>query len=147
MPLPKIADCYKPIPQPKITGRLMQFSSAVDNVKNKTWSLDEFKNFIDSLLKTMVEKGREIRTLEIPPEVYHEFEEELHIGYKGIDLFEQGMVELSYYIQDQNEEHLDRGLQLLEEGNDTINDALRINHETQERLEELYNSEGGLPPI
>lgn len=145
--LPKLSAGYKPPPPQKVTGRFNRFKDAIGNVKNKKWSADEFKKFLDEISKNLYSRGQEIRNVEIPSEIMSEFEEELSIGLEGINLFEGGMKELSLYLEDKKEEHLDKGLKLIEEGNNKINEAMIINRENREKLEEMYDAAGGEAPM
>lgn len=145
--LPKLSAGYKPPPPQKTIGRLKQFKDAVEKVKNKKWSDRDFKKFLDDISQNLTTRAGEIKDVEIPAEIKSEFEEELAIGFDGINLFEEGMKELYLYLGDHSQVSLDKGLKLIEEGNDKINEAMKINRENREKLEEMYDAEGGAPAI
>lgn len=145
--LPKISAGYKPPPPQKVIGRFNQFKDAVENIKNKKWSVKDLKKFLDDISKNLDIRAREIKEVEIPSEIAAEFKDELAIGFDGINLYENGMKELYSYLENQNLEHLDKGLELIKEGNDKINEAIKINRENREKLEELYDAEGGRSPM
>lgn len=140
--LPKMPANYE-APRPVITERLQKFIDAVDNLKNRVWSADEFKDFLDTMSKTLAEKANDIRSVEIPQEMMEDFMQEMSVGLEGINLYEHGMTELYMIFKDNNVNHLDTGLAYIEEGNNKINEAMRINRENRQKMDELYNPEVG----
>jgi len=45
---------------------------------------------------------------------------------------------MMHYLDDQNPEHIEYGLELVHQGNESINKAMRINRENRRKLEEMY---------
>ena len=123
---------------PKVNERYMQLKNAGEKVKVGEWTVDEYSSFLDNMMNVLMQKEQEIREIEIPDEASEEFREELEAGFSGIDLYNQGIAEMRLFIDDLNSEHIDRGLQLVSDGNERINDAMRINRENRRKLEEMY---------
>jgi len=42
------------------------------------------------------------------------------------------------YLENQDPNHIDYGLELVHEGNEKINEAMKINRENRKKLEEMY---------
>jgi len=140
--LPKVTESYE-APRPVITERLQKFIDAVENLKGGVWTRDEFKDFLDTMSKTLAEKSADIRSTEIPAEIAEDFIEEMSIGLEGVSLYEHGMSEMYLLFKDNDINHLDNGLSYIEEGNNKINEAMRINRENRKKLDELYNPDVG----
>lgn len=141
-PLPKMPAGYE-MPRPVITERLQKFIDAVENLKSGTWAPEEFKSFLDNMSRVLAERAADIRATEIPPEMAEDFSIELAVGLEGINLYEQGMTQMYQIFRDGDANHLDAGLDLMEQGNDKINEAMRINRENRQKMEELYNPDVG----
>lgn len=141
-PLPKMPAGYE-APRPVLTERLQKFIDAAENLKNGTWTLDDFKSFLDNMAQVLGEKAAEIRATEIPPEMFDDFSQELAVGLEGINLYEQGMAEMYHIFRDGDANHLDVALDLMEQGNEKINEAMRINRENRQKMEELYSPDVG----
>ena len=119
----------------RVLGRYNQFKRAVDNVKKGNWSDGEFHEFLFNIYETLSAKANEMREI-IESENYGEYaEEEVACGLAGLELFEAGMQEMSYFLEDGDTYHLDEGLAHIWEGNEKINEAMRINREKREDLE------------
>ena len=119
----------------RILGRYNQFKRAVDNVKAGTWTAEEFHEFLFNIYEDLSAKARELHEI-IETEKYIEYaEKEVHCGVAGLDLFEAGMHEMSVYLEDGDITHLDGGLARIWEGNEKINEAMRINRENREELD------------
>lgn len=119
-----------------INGRLHLIENAVSSVKDGSWSLEEFLDFMQELHNTLLTKEQEIRDIVIPEEATGEFQEELNVGFSGIYLYNQGIGLMLGYEGDDNTEMLDEGLEYVRQGNERINEAMRINLASRSKLEE-----------
>jgi acyl-CoA reductase-like NAD-dependent aldehyde dehydrogenase len=135
--LPQIVS-HVPREADKVLARYNQLKEASDKVKMRQWSLQEFAGYMENIAQVLAEKEEEIREIEIPEEGYEDFADELEVGFNGIALYNEGISHMMLYIEDQNPEHLDYGLELVLQGNDLLNEAMKINRETRRRLEEMY---------
>lgn len=119
----------------RVLGRYNQFKRAVDNVRSEAWSPEEFNEFLVNIYEDLSAKAQEMREI-IATENYGEFaKDEVECGLAGLDLFESGMQELSVFLEDGEFVHLDEGLALIWEGNEKINEAMRLNREGRDNLD------------
>ncbi|MFP4498380.1 MAG: hypothetical protein ACLFQV_09240 [Vulcanimicrobiota bacterium] len=122
----------------KEMGRYNQLREAVEKIKSGEWSIDEYADFIENIAEALAQKETEIRDIEIPEEAYDDFAEELEVGFNGIALYNEGVSHMMLYLEDENVEHLDYGLELAYQGNEQINEAMCINRRNRRKLEEMY---------
>ena len=134
--LPKMAQT-EVAPPPKVNERYNQLRNAGDRVKSGEWTVDEYSDFLAGISNALAQKEMEIREIEIPEESYEDFREELEIGFSGIELYNQGISEMRLYIEDLDPARIDCGLELIADGNDRINEAMRINRENRREIEEM----------
>ncbi len=122
--------------QPSGHDRLRQFEEAVDNVRNGAWSLEQFDKFLHDINEVLTAKEREIHDIAIPEEASAEFKEELEIGFSGIALYNQGIAQMMKYVTTGEEKYLDSGISYVRKGNERILEAMRVNRENRDKLEE-----------
>jgi len=125
-------------PPTKVNERYMQLKDAGDKAKSGEWSIEEYGQFLHEIQQILAQKEAEIKEIEIPEEALDEFAEELDVGFGGIELYNQGIATMMLYLEDQDPNHIDYGLELVHEGNEKINEAMRINRENRKKLEEMY---------
>lgn len=119
----------------RVLGRYNQFKRAVDNVRSEAWSPEEFNEFLVNIYEDLSAKAQEMREI-IVNENYGDYaKEEVECGLAGLDLFEAGMQELSLLLEDGEFVHLDEGLSLIWEGNEKINEAMRLNREGRDNID------------
>lgn len=119
----------------RIVGRYNQFKRAVDNVREGTWTAEEFHDFLVNIYETLSAKAQECREI-IVAENYEELsQEEVSSGASGMDLYEAGMQEMWLFLEDGEFVHLDEGLALIWEGNEKINEAMRLNRVERDNLD------------
>jgi len=135
--LPKMTQAEM-APPAKVNERYMLLKDAGEKVRSGEWSVEEFISFLKNISAILSQKEQEIREIEIPSEAIAEFEEELNMGFSGIELYNQGISEMMLYAEDLNPEHLENGVEMIREGNERINEAMRINRENRRKLEEMY---------
>lgn len=126
-------------PPPIVNRRYMLIKTACDKVRSGEWDLNKFGEFVYEVKQSLLEKVEEIKDIGIPEEAMDEFVEELETGYTGVELYLRGVELLILFLSEQKAEHLDQGIVLIAEGNDKINEAMRINRENRRKLEELYS--------
>ncbi len=129
---------------PRVQDRLQQIEAAVTRVTSGEWNPDEFARFLEETAQILAEKERAIRDITIPDEAAEDFREELEIGYTGIDLYNQGVQRMFDFLSDSDPDHLEAGLDLVRQGNEHVNEAMRINRENRRKLEELYSDTSNL---
>lgn len=125
-------------PPDKVTDRYNQLKEASDKVLNGEWTIEEYGEFLENIAQVLAQKEVEIREIEIPEESYDDFAEELEVGFNGIALYNEGIAHMMLYLEDQNPENIEYGLELVWQGNEQINEAMRINRENRRKLEEMY---------
>lgn len=137
VPLPKAAEGSQQsslegaqpdiVPEEDETSRYGDIKEAVEKMQSGEWTLEEYEYFMQDLMQLLMSFEQEIRDVEIPEESYDEFNNELETGFTGVNLYNEGLATLMLYVDDQNPVHLENGLQLVWEGNEKINEAIRIN--------------------
>ena len=122
----------------KIAGRFTQFRDAVERVKEGHWSSEEFLEFLQNIYALLSEKRAGTEQL-IQETGYEEYaDDEVSQGRDGMDQYELGMQELSLFLEDGETDHLDQGLDLIWQGNERLNDAMRINRAERKKLEDEW---------
>lgn len=134
--LPKMPDTEFH-PPPKVNQRFSQLKEAGEKAKSGEMSVEDFAAYLENVTAVLAQKAQEIHEIEIPPEALDDFAEELEVGFAGIELYEKGIAEMKQFVEDQNAEHIDQGIELIRQGNDRINEAMRINRENRRKLEEM----------
>ena len=137
-PIPRMSHMVSSSPPAKVNDRYLQIKDASDKVLAGQWTIDEYAKYLHDLREEIKQKEREIKEVEIPEESMEEFAEELTVGYHGIDLYNEGISYLMKYTEDGNPINVTHGMQLIYEGNEKINDAMRINRENRKKIEEYY---------
>ncbi|MDQ7824781.1 MAG: zinc ribbon domain-containing protein [Candidatus Eremiobacteraeota bacterium] len=125
-------------PPTKVNERYMQLKEAGEKAKSGEWTIEQYGKFLQDIQAILAQKEQEIREIEIPEEAIEEFAEELEVGFNGIELYNQGIANMLLFLEDKNADHIDYGLELVHEGNEKINEAMRINRENRRKLEEMY---------
>jgi hypothetical protein len=126
-------------PEPeRVNERLIQLEDAARKTAEGEWSAEELGEFLDGIIRILNEREQQIREIEIPPEAVEDFREELEVGFSGIQLYTEGVQRMLLFVEDPNPAHLEEGLELARQGNDHINEAMRINRENRRKLEEMY---------
>ena len=121
-----------------VMERYNQLREAADLVINGEWTIEEYGEYLENLAQVLAQKEQEIRDIEIPEEAYEDFEDELAVGFEGITLYNEGIAHMMLYLDDQDPAHIDHGLELVRQGNENINDAMKINRQNRRKLEEMY---------
>lgn len=121
-----------------VMERYYQLREAGDLVVNGEWTVEEYGEFLENISQVLAKKEHEIRDIEIPEEAYDDFSEELEVGFNGIALYNEGIAHMMLYLEDEDPENIEYGLQLVYEGNESINQAMKVNRENRRKLEEMY---------
>ena len=132
--LPKLAYTIDMAVVEKVDDRLHRFVEAAQNVQSGEITLDEFTNFMETTYNRLKRIEDEIREIPVSEEIMESFEEELDVGFQGMELFNEGMEEMMAYADDEDPSHLSAGLRLIEQGNAMIHQARTINRERDSRL-------------
>lgn len=122
----------------RIRGRYRQFKEAVDKTRSGEWSAEEFQAFLMNTFELLTAKANECRTIIEEEEYEDDSPDEVREGLAGLDLYDAGMHEMYAYLEDGELEHLDEGLRLIYDGNEKINEAMRLNRETREDLDVAF---------
>lgn len=125
--------------QPEAIDRhLAEVEDACLRVASGEWSTDQFADYIDQLAEKLQERENFIRQIEIPPEAIEDMREELEVGFSGIAHWNDGVARMAQFVDEVDVTHLEEGLELCRQGNDLLNDAMRINRENFKRVETMY---------
>lgn len=122
------------------SGRVKQFADAVEKVRSEEWGPEEFYEFLSGVYEQLGNLRGEIEEI-INQNEYGEYAaEEVEHGLNGMNLFEEGMQEMSYYVEDGDLSHLDLGMEHIVEGNKMLNEAKRLNRSGRKELEEQWGT-------
>ncbi len=121
-----------------IDAHLKEFEDACQKAADGAWDIETFAEYINQLAEKLAEREDFIKQIEIPPEAIPEVKEELEIGFNGIALWNDGVAAAAQFIDEQDVSFLEEGLELVRQGNDHLNEAMRINRENFKRVEALY---------
>ncbi len=122
----------------KVAGRFQQFRDAVDRVKAGQWATEDFFEFLQNIYTLLADKRSGTEQL-IQESGYEEYaDDEVRQGRDGMDHYEMGMQEMSLFVEDGELSHLDLGLDLIWQGNERLNDAMRINRAERKKLEDEW---------
>ncbi|MBM3463384.1 MAG: hypothetical protein FJX76_14895 [Armatimonadetes bacterium] len=97
--------------------------------------MDAFKRFLDETSFKMAQKEQEIREIDIPPDAMDGLREELEVGFEGIDLYNQSLIQFRQFSTTSDPNFLRNGLELAWQGNERINEARRINRRNRALME------------
>lgn len=122
----------------KIDRHLQEVEDACQRIASGEWDTDQFADYIDQLAEKLQERENFIRQIEIPPEAIEDMREELEVGFSGISHWNDGVNRLAQFIEETDIAHLEEGLDLCRQGNDLLNEAMRINRENFKRVEAMY---------
>lgn len=132
--LPRMDETYV-VTVPTISGRLERIRDQAQNVVNGIISPQDFAVSITQTSAELALKAHEIRQAAEGENYWESAPEEMDAGLAGIQNFEAGLMELMAYTSDLDPNHIENGLELLQQGNGMINEAMRINREARHRLE------------
>ncbi|MGI5844223.1 MAG: zinc ribbon domain-containing protein [Candidatus Xenobium sp.] len=129
---------------PRVQDRLQQIEAAAARAASGEWNPEEFGRFLEETAGILAEKEQAIRDIPIPDEAVEDFREELEVGYMGIDLYTQGVQRMFDFVAETNPLILEEGLELVRQGNEFVNQAMRINRENRRKLEEMSTDASSL---
>ncbi len=121
-----------------IVSRYEDFRKAADKARSGQWSPQEFKQWLDKMVQDL--SGRRDYYVKVIKDTdYYDYrDEEVDMGMTGVLDYEAGMEEMAEFVEDQNPLHLDVALEKIWEGNEKINEAMRMNREFRRKLEEEW---------
>ncbi|MCL5036777.1 MAG: hypothetical protein M1269_06620 [Chloroflexi bacterium] len=117
------------------SGRLERIIDLTDLVREGQMEVADFTEEIAAIIKELSEKAREIMEIVEENNYGVHSPEEVEVGFEGIDAYEQGLALLLLYGDQMDPICLDRGIELIEEGNTKINEAMRLNRDRRTNLE------------
>ncbi|MBI3928288.1 MAG: hypothetical protein HY319_22280 [Armatimonadetes bacterium] len=122
----------------KRTSRYNQFREAGQKAKEGKWSPEEYADWLQNISRLLAQKARYLIDLYHSTGYYEYGAEEVEMGITGIQDYEQAMETMWEFIEDGDPRHIERGLELMWEGNEKINEAMRLNREFRRRLEDEW---------
>lgn len=132
--LPKI-DFASEVTMQRIFDRVDKIKDACEKVSSGGMTIEEFFQFIQTTFTNLTQRAQEITEIVNESNYASVSPEEVELGFAGMELYEQGLLELMAYAEDQDSAHLQNGLEMLTQGNDNINEAMRINRDNRSQLE------------
>lgn len=125
--LPKLAYTMEMASVEEIMDLYYKLADMSSRVLTGQINMHQFENMLAAQMEKQHAMEQELRDLDIDEELWPDFEEEMEIGFTGIDMVNEGMETIALYIDDQNPEHIDRGLEMVKKGSININKANRLN--------------------
>ena len=130
-PLPRM-EIFQVLQPTVVTGRLRKIQNYIESVQREDISLEEFSEFIRTTYDILVQKSVEIQEF-VDSTCYRDISpEEVEIGYEGMCSYEEGLQEMYLFIEDLDPIHLTVGMEMVVQGNNSINEAMRINRENRD---------------
>lgn len=136
--LPKVAQTAEAFAHQTVNERYLQLKDAGDKVLGGEWTKEQYASFLDHIGRVLARKEQEIRDIEIPSEAYEDFRAELELGFQGIEMYNRGIATMRLYLADKNPAHVHEGLELILDGNEAINEAMRLNRENRRKMEDAF---------
>lgn len=124
--------------------RVSEFQQAADRILSEEWSVDQFLDYLEGQAECFFEYEEAIRGIQIPHEAIEDFRDELQRGFKGLALYQEGINTMKLFVDTQDTVYLEDGIELVRQGNDLLNDAIRINFQQRQKHEELYLDSSGV---
>ena len=104
-------------------------------MRNGEITAEEFSETLTNIAIELANKTDEIVEEVESSGYYSDASEEVEAGFKGIDLYEQGLAKMILFLGEGNSDYLDEGLELITQGNDFINEAMRLNRDARRSLD------------
>jgi len=124
-----------------VYDRYVRIRQMCEGVATGSLSIDDFKRTLDEMSFKMAQKEQEIREIDIPPEAADSLREELEVGFEGIELYNQAVLQFRQFVNTKSPQQLKDGLELAWAGNEKINEARRINRRNREVMEAEVEAE------
>lgn len=112
---------------PRITTRLVQIQTAVQNLVTGQMTTGEFEEFLNETAAFFFDKYDEIKKMNIPLDMTGEVKRELEMGLLGIETFLSSIEILKEYIRDRKATLLEEGVKTARKASDLVNTALAMN--------------------
>lgn len=108
----------------------------IGKLQSGEWTTDEFAEFIDMCYKIVEEEHASVRSSYEGDEGFKRDERRMVRGCEeGFGCFLAGLEELAAYADDEDEAHLQRGLDLYKKGNRLMNEVLFYLDDALEEVE------------
>lgn len=143
--LPKLAYTMEMASVDVVLDLYYKFADKVAQLRTGQITLDEFTEYIDYQADKQARMEEDIKNTDIHEEIMEDFEEELELGFSGIEKVNEGIDLMIRFIEEeQTPTLLDQGLELIKEGCRLINKAKNVNRERDKKWShyaELQRSE------
>ncbi|MDQ7823570.1 MAG: zinc ribbon domain-containing protein [Candidatus Eremiobacteraeota bacterium] len=134
--------CFSPLPRLElfqvfeptiVTGRVKKIQTHCEMIQKTEITPEEFSEFVTVTYEELTRISGEIQEI-VDSAGYRDISpDEVEIGYEGMTLYEQGLQEIYLYVEDMNPEHFSAGMEMINQGNLKINEAMKINRDNRER--------------
>lgn len=121
-----------------ITERYDQFRSAGMKAKSGEWSRHELQEWLGQMSKRLAARAQFLIDTIRQTGYYDYRSDEVDMGMTGVLDYEEGMELMRQFVEDGNPLHIDDALEKIWEGNEKINEAMRMNREFRRQLEEEW---------
>lgn len=132
---------------PRLTSQLVALEQAANHAVAGRMTLEAFRDLVDRVAERIRSQLERVRALEIPPDLRAEIRDELHAGDKGAKLYLEALRDLVTYTTTRDLVHLQVGIEKARTANELLNQAVRLNWETQDTylqsLEDFAGHMGG----
>ena len=122
----------------RVTQRFDMFKEICQHVKLGEISSEEFGAWLSQHYAVMKERA-EAYVAYMEESGYYEYQtEEVELSFEGIGDYDEGVSELFAFVSDGELTHIDLALELIWQGNEKINEAMRVNRDFRKGLEEEF---------
>lgn len=115
---------------PKLTAHLTKLEQAAKDVSLGQITLEEFLTLVSYFQNLFRTKLAEVEAIDIPDDFRDEMKPEMSAGRRGVELYISALYDFREYADSGDLQLLQIGLDKAREGNDLINEALRLNWTT-----------------
>lgn len=122
------------LPPPEDNERVLLLAQACELVRARTWSLTEFRQYLNDFETEQARREKGIRGVDIPFGLEEDFAEEQQVGFDGVEACNRGLQLLEGYDPEATGDYpLSEGLRLFYQGILGVKEAMKINRRSYGR--------------
>lgn len=116
-----------------------KLKEAAEKIQSGESTQEQYVKILDQISTTISEALYDMKSIEIPDNV-HPLEKEvsrecLKLEIPAVECFLKGVNEMRFFLEDSNQQHISKGLDLACEGNETLNNVLKMARTALEKIE------------
>ena len=130
------------VPGGRVVERYEMFKDVCQKVKMGAMGPDEFLAWLAPTYEVMNQRANAYVSYMEETGYYEYQNEEVELSFEGLEDYDTGVQELFSYCSDGDISHIDAGLQFMWDGNEKVNEAMRLNRQFRKGLEEDWGEAG-----